>query len=432
MTQTSKHLIAIGCIALQVVVCLILLPQFKYCLEADLFSYVSIAEKYASGDLYHAINPYWSPFFSWIMVPLVLLGLPVYLVFKYLFVVFGAGVIWQFHKLLLEQKVPPIVRLAGTASVAVFSIYFSVYYSMPDIIVVYFYLLYFRWHKELFEDRRTAIVTGLIAGCCFFIKAYSLPFFLLYSVVLILAKWLIDKDLTRINIKHFGIYLLTMILVSSCWILPLSIKHGGPTIGSSGAFNYHMKMSDPYTKQLGYPYEDQLLPPPNPTAISYWEDPSTVNATLKQASKATLGNQLFITIQNIFVMGKTVQYYNPLFFLIAIVMGILLLRAVVESALVFKRELITATLFAGVYPSGYLLLFINERYQWVLFIFVLYISTLLFAKIVDRLSLKKWEQVIAAIGFFLLTAYAPADRTQVAYRRLAPPQKADHAKALEI
>jgi len=430
--NTKQHLIPIGCIALHVLICLVLLPQYKYCMEADFFSYLSIAQKYATGDFYHAINPYWSPFFSWLMTPLVLLDLPVHFIFKYFFMLFGVGIIWQFHKLLREQEVPAFVRLAGTASVAVFSSYFTLYYSMPDIIVVYAYLLYFTWHKGLFEDRRTAIITGLIAGFCFFIKAYSLPFFVLYSMVLIGTKWLIDNDLTRDHIKNFGIYFAIMLIVSSFWIIPLSLKYGGPTMGRSGAFNYHMKMNAPYTKQLGYPYEFQLLPLPNPTAYSYWEDPSIVNDRLKQNSKSNLKIQVFVTAQNIFALGRSVNYYNPFFFLIVIVLFVVLLRGLLARALIFKRELITATLFVGIYPSGYLLLFINERYQWVIFIFVLYISVLLFSEVAKKLALTRWEQLIAGLGFFLITAYAPADRTQVIYRRVAPPQKADMAKSLEI
>lgn len=432
MPLTSKHLIPIGLIAFHFLMCLLLLPQFKYCLEADFYSYLSIAEKYVNGDFYHAINPYWSPFFSWLMIPMVWLDLPVLLTFKWIFVVFGAGIIWQFHKLLLAQAVPPVIRFAGTAATTIFCIYFSVYYSMPDIMVVYFYLLYFSWHKGLFDHRKTAVITGLIAGFCFFVKAYSLPFFLLYSVLLIGSKWLIDKNLKHAEIKNFGVYLLTMLVVASCWMLPLSIKNGGLTMGSSGSFNYHMKMSDPYTKQLGYPYEDQLLPPPNPTAISYWEDPSTATDQLKKQSKANLGVQIFITVQNIFILGKSINYYNPLFFMLFIVVVIGILRAILNQAVVFKEEVITAALFIGVYPSGYLLLFINERYQWVIYIFVLYISTLVFAHLVKKLALEHWQVWITSIGFFCITAYAPTDRMQVTYRRLAPAQKEDMRKALEI
>ncbi len=432
MQWTREHLIPIGFIALHILVCLLLLPQFKYCLEADLYSYLSIAKKYVQGDFYHAINLYWSPFFSWLLIPFELSGLPTLLVFKYLFVAFGAGIIWLFHKMLVHQQAPFFVRAAATGGVTAFCIYFSLYYSMPDIFSVFFYLLYFSWHKELFDNRKTAIISGVLGGVCFFIKAYSLPFLLLYSAVLIGAKWLIDQDLTKLQIKHFSVYLLTLLLVSSCWIIPMSIKNGGLTIGRSGAFNYHMKMSVPFQKQLDYPYEHQLLPPPNPSAISYWEDPSTMNDALEKQSKSTLGIQAFITLQNIFVLGKTVHYYNPFFFLIVIILAIRLLRGVLNRAIVFRQELITAALFIGIYPSGYLLLFINERYQWVIFIFVLYLAALLFTELASKFSLKRWDQLIAGLGFFLVTAYAPVDRLQVLHRRLAPIQKVDMAKALKI
>ena len=51
---------------------IILLPHYQYVINADGFSYVTIAQKYAHGDFSNAINGYWGPLISWLLSALLL------------------------------------------------------------------------------------------------------------------------------------------------------------------------------------------------------------------------------------------------------------------------------------------------------------------------------------------------------------------------
>jgi len=54
----------------------IFLGQFyRYQLNGDGISYISIARKYLDGNLADAVNAYWSPLFSWLLVPFLFLGI---------------------------------------------------------------------------------------------------------------------------------------------------------------------------------------------------------------------------------------------------------------------------------------------------------------------------------------------------------------------
>ena len=51
-----------------------LLPFFRYQINPDGISYISIAQKYLIGDIDNAINGHFSPLFSWLLVPFLFLS----------------------------------------------------------------------------------------------------------------------------------------------------------------------------------------------------------------------------------------------------------------------------------------------------------------------------------------------------------------------
>ncbi len=62
------------------ILALLLLKFFQYKIAGDEISYINIAHAYASGHWQNAINGYWSPLYSWLMVPfLIIFGFkPIY------------------------------------------------------------------------------------------------------------------------------------------------------------------------------------------------------------------------------------------------------------------------------------------------------------------------------------------------------------------
>jgi hypothetical protein len=53
-----------------------LLAAYQFQINPDGIAYLDIAEKYARGDVWGAVNAYWSPLISWLTAVLRLLGLP--------------------------------------------------------------------------------------------------------------------------------------------------------------------------------------------------------------------------------------------------------------------------------------------------------------------------------------------------------------------
>ena len=59
-----------------------LFPLYQYIFDIDAIGYITVARHYAAGEWNHAINGYWSPLNSWLMVPLIKLGFSDLLCFK--------------------------------------------------------------------------------------------------------------------------------------------------------------------------------------------------------------------------------------------------------------------------------------------------------------------------------------------------------------
>jgi len=112
---------------------------------------------------------------------------------------------------------------------------------------------------------------GVLAGLAYLAKAYALPF--------VIAHFLLVRCVQVIRPgapgRRWGLVcssactLLTLSIIVGAWSAALSHKYGYFTTGSTG--DYNMRVDGPHSHGqvmhwAGY------LPPPNPTAISAWED----------------------------------------------------------------------------------------------------------------------------------------------------------------
>src|SRR5438045_7475715 len=67
---------------------------YLYEIEPDSIAYISIAREYAAGDFTDAVNAYWSPLYSWLMVPFIKTGIDPLIAAKIFGVIAGAATLW--------------------------------------------------------------------------------------------------------------------------------------------------------------------------------------------------------------------------------------------------------------------------------------------------------------------------------------------------
>src|SRR3954469_3097913 len=81
-------------LSLYFLIALPLLWQYLYEVDPDSLAYLTIARQYAGLHLRDAINAYWSPLYSWLMLPFVVCGIGALPAAKIISVAAGAGTLW--------------------------------------------------------------------------------------------------------------------------------------------------------------------------------------------------------------------------------------------------------------------------------------------------------------------------------------------------
>ena len=94
----------------------LLIAKVSYSLiNADGVSYIQVARHYVAGDFDLAINSYWGPLISWLLVPLVALGIDPVLGFKLLNVLFGLVAAFGIGALVRRLSGPDMALVGFTA-----------------------------------------------------------------------------------------------------------------------------------------------------------------------------------------------------------------------------------------------------------------------------------------------------------------------------
>src|SRR5947208_12224961 len=102
---SNRLLLAYCCLGI------LLFPLYRFQIDPDGISYINIAHLYAIGDFHDAINGYWGPLISWLLVPLLLAKLQPLLICKILSLAIGFFTLIAIRKLSYRFALNNHVRL---------------------------------------------------------------------------------------------------------------------------------------------------------------------------------------------------------------------------------------------------------------------------------------------------------------------------------
>ncbi|QQR52800.1 hypothetical protein IPG36_01610 [bacterium] len=111
------------------------LPAFRYQINPDGVAYIDLARLYADGQWWTAINAYWSPMFSWLLAPLIAIGLNPLIAGKLVQLGGGAGLLVAMW--LLSRHWRPrwmVWSLLGAMAVVILS-WALTYGTTPDLVL---------------------------------------------------------------------------------------------------------------------------------------------------------------------------------------------------------------------------------------------------------------------------------------------------------
>lgn len=331
-------------------------------INPDSISYFSISKKYFDGNFNDAINAYWGPLFSWIIIPSFILKIEPHI---YARVIFGfISIIFFFltDKFFIRLNLNQNIRSLGIYFLILPAVFFTFYRLTPDylLLILTMSYVYVTLDRNYFSNRKQIFSSSVLGFLMFLTKSYGLMFFLSYQTILFLIESFLNKKISKTVLSNYLLSIILFVFLISPWIYLISNKYGQFTISTSGTIN--IRIVNPELNFRHPPIEIGFVSPSDDNGISAWDDPD-----LKKYPQwnplSSFSNFKYIlnnTVKNVFKLFVFIFAFAPLL-----------------APLVFfikKREFGNVTLvqllLAGlIFGLGYTPIYVENRYIWPSFIF---------------------------------------------------------------
>ena len=329
---------------------------FRAKINPDGVSYMAAAEALARGNFWGSVTSYWAPLYSWLMSPLIALGVKSIYAAKLAALPFCATAVTIIYAILRKLGVEAKNR-CWAAILLLPLLFHSAFYEMtPDFIGLSFILfyLYLTIHDDFFSDRKALLIAGTSAGLGFLAKNYNLAFFATHFLAILLLECFKNRRAVLLAPYFF----IPFGVIGAFWVVLVKMKYGIWTIGTAGLMNN--ALFSPRT--LGHPLHTMGFRAPFPPyGYSAWDDPTPLLELVKSAnwkvfeSKETLNYLLQRMKENFRGILNVFNDFSILFFPIFI--------AVIPSA--FKRKALAKILLAAIiYTVGFLPFLPDHRYLY--------------------------------------------------------------------
>lgn len=376
------------------IVYLCLLPYYQYQINPDAVSYIACAQWYAEGNIAEAVNGYWSPLLSWLLIPFVKMSIEPLMGIKLLNLCFSCLALYVLSLFAKTHISTPIYRLSLLLACIPNLLVFSLTAATPDIASMAMVLAFLYSITGLIAEPKPgkAIVTALMGTLTYFAKYYNF-----YAVLLALgiaAVYLLFSKKGKALII-LSLSALAFVLLSGLWIWAIYHKYDvfTPTIAS--AFNTSL-MGQPAPR---YPFlsGDWLSLNYDQYRYTSWEDPFFYHLPHWSPFDSTRDFIFHIrknVLTNIHIFIRYYRFEGVL----AIAVSILLLARYRAIAPGLKMIFWTAAL----YPFGYLFTILEPRYIF----FSIALVLLLFFALIDSYPLAQKRALGIAGCIILLAGFA--------------------------
>ncbi len=361
-------------------------PFYKYIFDVDGTGYAAVAELYAGGHWQEAVNGYWSPLHSWLVIPLLKIGIPTISAFKISNALLAVLILVLFQKLLKRYAVPAMLHLPSLLTAIVLLLYYSWYELAADLLLVALLMCYLHitGSEDFFTNRKKNIAAGVVGALAYLAKAYAFPFFLLHFLLLHL---LLNRQQRQWTNLAAG--LLTFLIYCVPWIILLYFKYSQWMTGTAGKLNMSWYLIPVRNSTLDF------YPPPHQLAASWWEDP-----WYTQEQFFTLFSSTSLLLHQVRVALYNTQEWLKILFQISFLLpGILFLLTIRFLKHFRSRDGFLLLLFLGL-PAGYLLIHIEERFLWVTSFYFLVVGVELLHRYLLHHQIAGKQAIFAWILFF--------------------------------
>jgi len=382
--NTHKRLFNLSFIVLLVIyLILAILLQWYYGregLNANTIGYFTVALEYARGNFSNAINGFWPPLISWLLVPAIKVGLNPTIATRILNIFTGLLILVGIKKLSHKFDISVGIRnIILISSVPIILNYIT--FLFPDMLALCFSIFYLDiiFNKDYPKKTYKGILCGILGALGYFSKGYAFPFFIVHFFTINVLHYLRDIVKTeRINVLRNAIVgFLAFFIISSIWIYLISSKYNHFTFATAG--DYMSKLLGPdigATYEFDSPQSDDpvyyagLFKPPYATALSTWDDPTYVSINflgnvrkLSNSPKYLLKRMFVNSIRVIKIIF--VRYFS--FLSIPIIIGYILFCIQPPAKLLTRGDVLYPLATVFLYSAGltpFVVHIDNLRYFW--------------------------------------------------------------------
>ena len=338
-------------------------------INPDGMAHIQNARHYANGRFELAVNSWWAPMVSWILVPSVWMKLSPVLVVKILGVFFGLFFAAATTSILREANESKLCYLGFLAALMLALIMLPAPIT-SDLLLTCLITWYLARSLRLLHENSLsyAFTTGLLGGVCYLTKSYALVFVMVHLCLTFSMRLLLipESAARRQTGKLFLIATGGLLIAASPWIVIISVHDGAPTISSKGriariASPVYVKDRPLRKNNLQLPRAGRLILDENPAEDPYYRQPTWSPFDglrgLKYQSVAVFRNGI-----------RAIEYLKK-----AEPCGLLVCGWVVAVLLICTHNLSTrqaafrlwASVSVALYIGGYVLVHVaSDRYLW--------------------------------------------------------------------
>lgn len=303
-----------------------LLDLFRYQINPDATGYMQVAKRYAAGDIRDAVNGYWSPLISWLLVPFAWLHIDLQLGAKIIALTASFIILLTAWYVLYKQKIAWWISAAPLFILSALLLEWSLAGPITGDMVFLCIATVLPLLTMRFIASPSWINIGLLGlsgSLLYFSKAIGFYIFIVYIAILFLSK----KQYSFKESKKYLLVLLCFVVFISPYVAAISYKYRQPTI--STASNYNMELAkrfDAQTNEYPHPNLGQNLLTPKPHQYFINEEPNNMQDALVTNNPVTKR----VALEN--------YYHNVLNNIRSVVMHPLFLAIVLGIAFLFYRS----------------------------------------------------------------------------------------------
>lgn len=341
-------------------------------LNPDGVGYILNARHWAAGRCDLAVNGWFGPMLSWLLVPVCWLssanGAPaaairVLNVIEGLAFAMGAVALnRRFNSRRWDLFVFAAALVLGASTITA--------EITPDFLLAVVLTWYFAYSVDFIRQPspKTGLILGVLGGAGYLVKAYALPFVAIHlAMTLLLRWWMRRKNLvTGGSVKGAAAAGAAMAVLCIPWIIAISVQYGQPTISSTSIGRRSWgPINLPTRNGLSHPIWNLMLP--REGRLNNWENPIEISRNKADWYYWSPTEGMDKVKMQLEVIGlnvvKAVEQLRKADGLSLLLIGWAI--ALVSGFRLSKSTLrFWACMSVFIYIGGYLTLFFYERFVW--------------------------------------------------------------------